>query len=222
MRLSLTYAAGALSTQFRDKYRPVAVAATEAITRAGEDAKVGGRASIAAGGFSRRWQNALRLKIYPEGKRVAVNAAAWLFHKIPYAHVFERGMAILGRPMLWLPLAGAPKKIGRRRVTPGLLSSRGVKLITMNAGSRHPLLAARVRMSRAKARQSRPKVSLAQLTASGNSERGRGRGVLRTIPLFFGLSSVTIRKRFDVLGAVRKAKSRLAGYFTAAMGKQGD
>ena len=71
-----------------------------------------GRADIAAAGFSRRWQNAFRVDVFPRGRKVSVDAAAWVFHKIPYAEVFEEGATIRGRPYLWIALPGTPTRIG--------------------------------------------------------------------------------------------------------------
>jgi hypothetical protein len=45
----------------REIQRPIAKAATAAVREAGEIAKRDGRASVAAAGFSRKWQNALRV-----------------------------------------------------------------------------------------------------------------------------------------------------------------
>jgi hypothetical protein len=47
----------------KEMRRPIARAATAAIREAGEIAKRDGRASIAAAGFSRKWQDALRVNI---------------------------------------------------------------------------------------------------------------------------------------------------------------
>jgi hypothetical protein len=52
-----------VDTITREIQRPIAKAATAAIREAGEIAKRDGRASIAAAGFSRKWQNALRVNI---------------------------------------------------------------------------------------------------------------------------------------------------------------
>ncbi|RUV75923.1 MAG: hypothetical protein EOR30_17060 [Mesorhizobium sp.] len=45
---------------------PIAFAATAAISEAGDIVKREGRADIAAAGFSKRWQNALRVNVYPK------------------------------------------------------------------------------------------------------------------------------------------------------------
>jgi len=62
-----------------------------------------GDAGIAAGGLSRKWQNALRVNIYPP-QGDSMHPAAFVYHKIRYAGVFEDGAVIGGQPLLWLPL----------------------------------------------------------------------------------------------------------------------
>ncbi len=61
-------------------------AATAAVREAAELAQAGRRASIAAAGFSRKRQNALRSKVYLPG-RDSMRAAAPIYHKVPYAKV---------------------------------------------------------------------------------------------------------------------------------------
>jgi hypothetical protein len=89
-----------------------AKAATAAIREAGEIAKRDGRASIAAAGFSRKWQNALRVNFYPP-QGDSMRPAAFIFHKIRYAGVFEEGVVIGGQPLLWLPLPNVPLRRGQ-------------------------------------------------------------------------------------------------------------
>src|SRR6476660_1481334 len=92
--------------------RPMARAATAAVRDAGDIAKRGGRSSIAVAGFSHKWQNALRVNIYPpQGE--SLRPAAFVFHKIRYAGVFEEGAVIGGKPLLWLPLSNVPIRRGR-------------------------------------------------------------------------------------------------------------
>src|SRR3954453_19221142 len=112
-RFSLSdVAKGFVETVTREIERPLAKAATAAVREAGEIAKRDGRASIAAAGFSRKWQNALRVNIYPlQGD--SLRPAAFIFHKIRYAGVFEQGAVIAGQPFLWLPLPTVPLRRGR-------------------------------------------------------------------------------------------------------------
>jgi Family of unknown function (DUF6441) len=103
---------GFIDTVAKELQRPMAKAATAASRETGEIAKRNGRASIAAAGFSRKWQNALRVNIYPP-QGDSMRPAAFIFHKIRYAGVFEEGAVIGGRPLLWLPLPSVPLRRGR-------------------------------------------------------------------------------------------------------------
>ena len=113
MRFSLTdVAKGFVDVIARELQKPIAKAATAAMKDAGDVAKRTGRSSIASAGFSRKWQNALRVNIYP-AQGDSMRPAAFIFHKIRYAGVFEEGAVIRGQPLLWLPLGNVPVRRGR-------------------------------------------------------------------------------------------------------------
>ena len=77
---------------------------------AGDGIKADARAQIGAAGFAPQWQNALRVDHYPKGGETSIDAAAHIWHRIPYAGVFEEGASIGGSPWLWLPLDHAPSE----------------------------------------------------------------------------------------------------------------
>ena len=113
MHFSLTdVAKGFVDVIARELQKPIAKAATAAMKDAGDVAKRTGRSSIASAGFSRKWQNALRVNIYP-AQGDSMRPAAFIFHKIRYAGVFEEGAVIRGQPLLWLPLGNVPVRRGR-------------------------------------------------------------------------------------------------------------
>jgi Family of unknown function (DUF6441) len=117
MNLRFAYsdvARGFVDTIVREPQRPIAKAATAAIREAVEIAKRNERASIAAGGISRKWQNALRVNTYPP-QGDSLRPAAFIYHKIRHAGVFEEGAVIGDKPLLWLPLANVPRRRGRPR-----------------------------------------------------------------------------------------------------------
>jgi hypothetical protein len=220
LRLVFKASIGQFDEAFKELYVPGAKAATRAIREIAEIVKSEGRASIAAAGFSKRWQNALRVDVYPGGRTFKVNspgnysmnAAAWVYHKIPYAAVFEDGATIRGRPKLWVPLSGTPKKIGRNRMSPKLINERIGRVLFPIKGRGKPLLAIRVRMPASRAAQDRPKVTPAMLRKAIPVGRPapKGRGVLRSIPLFVGVSSIEVRKRFSIRQICGRAAGRLA------------
>jgi hypothetical protein len=188
-----------------DYYDPIEIAATEAIRDAGNIVKLEGRADIAKAGFGTRWQNTLRVNFYPT-RGASVDASAYIYHKIPYAGVFETGAVIRGKPTMWLPLRGTPKKLARRKITPEAISlAAGKPLLAIRRAGRDPLLAMSVHMSKAKARQREPKITVGMLRR-GPSKRS----VSKSIPLFVGIDTVKIRKRFNIAKITSNAAGRLA------------
>jgi hypothetical protein len=111
--------------------REINEARSGAVQDAADLAVKEGRANIASAGFSPRWQKALTSRFYPnEGK----DPAALIFHRIPFAGVFERGVTISGRPLLWLPI--------EQNLPPGIHSPSqyGKKLVSVNVAGKPPLL----------------------------------------------------------------------------------
>jgi Family of unknown function (DUF6441) len=183
-------AKGFLDTITKEIQRPIAKAATAAIREAGEIAKRDGRASIAASGFSRKWQNALRVNIYPP-QGDSLRPAAFIYHKIRYAGVFEEGAIIGGQPLLWLPLPTVPLRRGRP-MTPSQYARSVGPLVSVQRPGSPPLLFPKYR--------------------SGRRRRNGTTGKERK-PLYVGLSSVAIAKRFNIKGAAQNAAALLPSLF---------
>jgi hypothetical protein len=180
--------------------RPMARAATAAVREASDLAKRDGRASIAAGGFGPKWQNALRANVYPRG-RDSIRAAAVVYHKVPYAIAFEEGAIIQGKPLLWLPLPTVPIGRGGRPIPASKFRQQvGMPLYTIRRPGKPPMLGAHIRASGGRS------VSLTAL------RRGRGpgaKGTLRLVPLYVGVEAVKMPKRFAIREAIRRAADRL-------------
>lgn len=200
---------GAFLAAFLAAEEPIAEAGTRAIEEAANEAKAGARATIASAGFGRKWQNALRADVYPKGGQTSVNAAAHIYHKIPYSGVFEEGARISGSPYLWLPLPHVPGKLGRFRMTPARYPE---PLQFVRRAGKPPLLVARIGMSRAAARRGGP-ARLSAATIRRGAQAGGARRVVRAVPVFVGISTVRIRKRFNVGRAVRQAANRLPALY---------
>jgi hypothetical protein len=139
-----------VKTVVKEMQRPIAKAATAAIREAGEIAKRDGRASIAAAGFSRKWQNALRVNFYPPQGN-SMRPAAFIFHKIRYAGVFEEGAVIYGQPLLWLPLPNVPLRRGRPMTPSQYARSIGPLVSVQRPGG--PLLFPKPRSGRGRRRR---------------------------------------------------------------------
>ncbi len=203
LRLTLSAVAGGFFKAITEGERPIAKAATAAVREAAELAKAGGRASIAAAGFSRKWQNALRTKVYPPG-RDSMRAAALIYHKVPYAQVFEEGAVIHGKPLLWLPLPNAPFGAGGRRIPPAKFQQQvGMPLYTIRRPGKPAMLGANVRTTDVRA--GKP-ISLALLRRGRNPS---GKGTVRLVPLYVGVDVASISKRFAIIDAIRRAAAKL-------------
>jgi len=100
----------------RDKQRPVAKAAVEALQEVATNAVVEGRANIAGSGkFGPKWQSGLQyhLQDAEAGGEPSLQAKAIIFHRLGIAGVFEHGATIEGKPLLWLPTDPGEPPAGR-------------------------------------------------------------------------------------------------------------
>jgi hypothetical protein len=204
----LVYSAvkGEWAEAMRQKYLPVATAATRAIEDVALQVKTRGRSAIAAAGFSRRWQNALRVNVYPERGRVSVDAAAFIYHKIPYAGVFEDGARISGSPFLWIPFSNVQQRIGGKRLTPRLFIATVGPLHSVNVPGKPPMLAAYVSANFGGGK----KITLASLRAGMRRRSKSGAGSVRSVPIFFGINAVQLRARFGLQAIFNSGRASLA------------
>jgi hypothetical protein len=111
---------GAWAKRARDTHRSVAVASIAALRETATNAVEEGRENIAASGaFGANWQRDLRRKIVGAGSKdePSLQAKAIVFHKSALAFVFEQGITIQGKPLLWIPTqpkGPTPRKSGKR------------------------------------------------------------------------------------------------------------
>ena len=167
---------------------------------AGELAKTDARANILSAGLGGKFAKALRLNVYPK-KGTSLKAAALIFHKIPYAGVFEEGATIRGRPRMWVPLPSTPKRSGRYRMTPERYQKEIGPLQYVKRPGKAALLVAKIQATKSGKR--------AKVTLSGLRAAARGGVRTTSVPVFVGIDSVSIRKRLDITKAVRRARDRL-------------
>lgn len=170
--------------------RQVAHAATAAMDATKLVVSAGGREVIRRAGFSKKWENAWRVTRYP-AKGDTLDPALWIYHKISYAAVFQDGAVIKGSPLLWLPLRSAPK-LGRSRMTARAYIKQIGPLHRINRPGKPPLLAGYIR-----GYGKSGKVTVAKLRSGERRRQSRGTKGLISVPMFIGLPSVKIRKRFD-------------------------
>lgn len=164
---------------------PLKVAAFGAMKDLAAEVSRLGRRSIRVGGFSERWQNAFRVRMYPSNKP-SLRTVVYAYHKIDYAGIFDAGGTVRGRPFLWIPTKNAPVPLGRqRKITP----ARFVKQFGPLSSSRKSERSKRVILF------------------------GRIPGSRRRVPMFIGVELIRQRKRFDIDGAVNVALEKFDGFW---------
>lgn len=191
------------------KAKALARATTSAMHAAADQSKREGRSSIARAGFGTRWQNALRVRVYPE-RGNALGPAFLVFHKIGYASIFESGGTIRGRPLLWLALPTAPKKIGTRRLTPQLYRREIGPLFLVKRPGRKPLLVAKLKAGRRARGAGRLTVATLRRQSSASAK-----GVRRSVPIFVGLTEAQIPARFNLRRIVGQVRRRIPALIAA-------
>jgi len=203
VRLVYEAAIGNFAKAISDIQLPIAKAATATIIEASNLVKTRARANIAAAGFSSGWQNALRAQTFPKGGKPSINAAAFFFHKIPYFNVFEDGATIAGKPFLWLPLPAVPLGRGKRPLTPEQFIARVGPLHSIRNRAGTPILVGAGNILRATDRSVRFR---RRAKASGNI-------VGANVPLYVGVPSVNIGKKFDVTAIVSRVNDELGSIY---------
>jgi len=103
----------------RDTHRSVATASIAALRETAANAVQEGRRDIAsAGAFGANWQRDLQYltKNATQAGEPSLQAKAIVFHRSALAGVFEHGISIQGKPLLWIPTTpGAPKASRSRK-----------------------------------------------------------------------------------------------------------
>jgi hypothetical protein len=173
--MNFTYQTGDIRTPLLADVDVMAKAATSAMAQTAEAAKNAVRADLAGAGFSAKWLNATRSKVYPEGG-ASLSPAALIYNRISYSEIFETGGQINGHPLLWLPIeANTGGKVRPR--------DYGGTLVSVNIPGRPPLLFDKD----------------------------------RRVPVFVGVSQVTLRKRLNADAAVAREAGRLPERYEAAI-----
>lgn len=203
---------------------PVAKAATLAIKDAALILKAEGRAMIRAAGFSQGWGHAYKVTVFP-AKGYSVDAAAFGVMKgIDYSDIYATGGKISGSPLLWIPFSTTPK-LDRRKTAADVrdYSRKGVKLFTLAGQTTrggHPILGETIAMSRSQAGRKNLKITKTDVLTGSKRVKGKRGGsglVRRTVPLFFGVSSITVRKRLDWQRVQATTQDQVAGLYDAAI-----
>lgn len=210
MKAKATYEEGVFVAEFLKTELKMAHAAKWAMEDAADLAKRGGRARIGAAGFSKKWQNGLRADAYPEG-RASLNAAAHIYHKFHYALAFEEGATVRGKPLLWIPLDTAPKKVGRMRMTVKRYLEKIGPLQYVSRPGKPPLLVTSVKVGKAASRRS--ELNRFTVPALKRGSTGKSAFKTRSVPMFVGVKQVKIPQKFNITGAVNMAAKKVGVFY---------
>lgn len=183
-------ASGQFDKAMEDATGDVKKASMGAANKAADIMKRDGRSDIAAAGFGPKWQNALRVVVYPKNAE-SIQPTIQTYHKIGYSEIFEEGGSIFGKPLLWLPIEkNLPARAGLHRVTPSFYVKNIGPLFPIFRAGKAPLLAAK----------------------KTTSKRGkRGAVQTETVPMFVGIDQVTLGDKFHI----REIADRVAGQLPA-------
>jgi hypothetical protein len=136
-------------------------------------------------------------------------------HAIPFAIVFEQGATIEGDPLLWLPLPTCPPTIGGRKASPKAYEATIGPLSYVNAHGTPLLVGQTTGAVPDPASGARRLASARRQRLSELRDGARAGG--SQVPLFVGVPTVRIGKKFDVLGVVERVYSDMAKYFAASL-----
>jgi len=177
-----------------------------------------GRAAIINAGLGPRFARQFKAFGFPR-RQFSLNPAlrgwharGWKGSRIGrYANIFARGGTITGKPLLWVPLPTAPRRIKGQSPTPKLYNAEIGPLIALR-GTRRPILAGRA----ARAIQGRP-ATVAQLkTGARRQDAGRKTAI---VPIFVGVRSVKIAKRVDMDPIFARVQAEIPKLFHERMSK---
>ncbi len=171
---------------------------TSTVRQMATQTRDGIRQSISAAGFGSHWTSSIKFKMLSKGD--VLNPEAWVHSTINFSDVFETGKAIVGNPLLWLPLPAVPRWPGdpSRQMSPKKYIQEVGPLVTIRRPGKTPLLGAIIQTSSGAGRgRHLTKRALQRTTATGRTTRVM-------VPLFVGVSAVQIEKRFEFAGALSR------------------
>jgi hypothetical protein len=209
MKVKITIPDKAFENAFGSMERTIARASKSAVIEMAKNLKQQGRANIIAGGLGKRVANAYRVDTYPT-RRDSINAAALAYSKAGFLDVFERGDTIRGNPLLWVPLASTPQKIGRQRMSPKLYNERIGPLVSIVRPGKPPLLAGQISTNR-RGQKRKGKVTLSAL------RRGNSGQASQLVPLFIGLPSIKEKDRLSLRSIANANAAKLPALFFAKL-----
>lgn len=210
LKLLVTVVSGDFPKMMKEAQDKIATAATATMRQAGAVIKRDARASIAAGGMSARWQNTLRVNVYPKSG-ISTKPAVFVYDKIDYAGQFQKPQPVTGQPLLWLPIVqNLPLQSGGKKWTPkDFIATVGP--LRSGAHGAHPVLFAQVAVGLSGGVLALPSRAGTKRAALGRKNYNSAKA--KWLPVFVGVTTVTDPKKFDVDAVVTRVAGELGELF---------
>jgi len=203
MAVKVKYDRNAWRKGLSEAQQQMARAATKAFREGAKEIQRQGQADLASvvGPSNAKWFFA---RAKPRGG-YSLRPSLRGYRRKQFLNIFERGGTIqpLRRKYLWLPLSHVVQRVSRKRLTPRIYERMFGKLQFVKRPGKAPLLLGDVAAGRGAAATG--KVTRARLKR-GAASRSAGRAT-RKVPVFVGLSSVTIHQRLhfdEIYEAMRR------------------
>lgn len=216
MRIIIRRKSGDFAKNMDAATSSVATAVTGAVRDVGRIARDNARANVAAAGFGTDWQQSFQMKFFPK-HGISMNPEVLIFSRVNYAEVFEHDTTINPKTnYLWLPLPAVPPFVGsglkfggivgRKHMTPRQYVRNVGPLITLKRAGKPPILAALI--VEGPWGPYRTKGMIKRVLKAGKTKR-------KIVPMYVGVDTATIKKRFDIAGAVDAARAQLGKCYLA-------
>lgn len=203
-RLVYSAVIGEYEAAVKELEKPIREAGIAAVKEAGAIVRKEAVSAIAGAGLSNRWQTGFKSRIYTDQvKNPGQIASAFFYHRIGLFNVFEKGAQIKGEPLLWLPLPTLPaafRRLGGRRLTPEKYVETIGPLVSINVPGKRPMLVGRA---------DRGRRGKGKITTGALRRGGKGIGNVKSVPLFIGVSDVSIGKRLNIEQIVDRVNDML-------------
>lgn len=126
----------AIIRAYEGNYELMENAAQRAANFVGARIKTQGDQVIRNAGFGKNWTQTFKVNVYPDRGDPSLKPTVFVYHRIPYAGVFEEGATIAGRPLMFLPTRNAPDGRGSRPMNPKAYRASVGPLVSVRRGRR--------------------------------------------------------------------------------------
>lgn len=198
---------GELDKTIKEIQKPVFQAARVTMRETSKLAKQFTRASMAAGGLSTRFQNAVRETTFDDTDGdVTKFPTGFTWLRSTWGGIFQTGGEITGSPYLWIPITGNLPS-GNKKWTPALFNELIGPLDFVQRPGKAPLLVGKVSVLKGGAKIRRQP----NFANSARGARSRARFFVfseaQKLPVFVGVQTVREPKLFDMVAAGDRALS---------------